>query len=331
MTPAVAVLDVLAALGLVWGARAIGRLRWRRAAQLDALLPWLPGTLIGLALAAQAAITLSRHPYYGTHHNAMLGGSRAAQHVLPLQDQGEGLDLAAAWLNTQPRAQYSGVWIQSRSAMAFERKFEGLTTSVPDPRATYRVYYVNQVMRGLGGKAWADAWERDRETSPAWSLSFDGIPYVWVYGAPPEEPAAGGPQRAVHYRVGDHIQLAGVRLSAEHVSPGDTLTVVLYWQSDGQAREDYTVFCHLVSASSGLVAQHDGRPVLEIRPVPSWRAEETMVDSHTIPLSADLLPGRYELVAGMYDLETLARATAYDESGKRLPQDGIPLAAIVVQ
>jgi hypothetical protein len=162
-------------------------------------------------------------------------------------------------------------------------------------------------------------------------VAFDGIPYVWVYGAPPEEPAAGGPSYAVDYRLGDHIQLTGFRLSAGRVSPGDTLTVVLFWQSDGQVKENYTVFCHLVSAGSELVAQHDGRPVLEIRPVPSWRADELLLDSHPIALSADLAPGPYELAVGMYDLETLIRAPAFDSVGARLPQDATVLTSIEVK
>jgi hypothetical protein len=186
-------------------------------------------------------------------------------------------------------------------------------------------------MRGVGDREWVETWERDRRTAPLWSVAFDGIPYVWVYGAPPEEPAAGGPSYAVDYGLGDHIQLTGFRLSAGSVSPGDTLTVVLFWQSDGQVKDNYTVFCHLVSAGSELVAQHDGRPVLEIRPVPSWRADERLIDSHPIALDADLALGRYELVAGMYDLETLERVPAFDSAGARLPQDTIVLTSIDLQ
>jgi hypothetical protein len=115
------------------------------------------------------------------------------------------------------------------------------------------------------------------------------------------------------------------------VSPGETLTVVLLWRSDGQVEENYTVFCHLMSAGSGLVAQHDGRPVWGIRPTPSWRDGELLVDSHPIVLDAHLPPGRYELVAGMYDLETLERVPTFDSAGARLPQDAIPLASVDVQ
>jgi hypothetical protein len=162
-------------------------------------------------------------------------------------------------------------------------------------------------------------------------VAFDGIPYVWIYGAPPEAPAAGGPSYTAYYELGDHIQLTGFRLSANRVSPGDTLTLVLFWWSDGQVKENYTVFCHLVSADSELVAQHDGRPVLEIRPVPSWRAGELLLDSHPLTLSTDLAPGRHELAVGMYDLQTLERVPVFDGVGARLSEDRIVLTSIDVQ
>jgi hypothetical protein len=95
--------------------------------------------------------------------------------------------------------------------------------------------------------------------------------------------------------------------------------------------ENYTVFCHLTSDSSELVAQHDGRPVLGIRPVPSWRPGEVMFDSHPLALSADLAPGEYELSVGMYDLETLERAPAYDSASERLLHDRIVLGTVRVQ
>jgi 4-amino-4-deoxy-L-arabinose transferase-like glycosyltransferase len=135
LLPVFPALDVIAAFGLVQSAGAIGRLRckWR----------WLPTAFVALALAIQAVVVLPRHPYYGTHHNHLLGGSRVAQRVLPLQDQGEGLDLAAQYLNTLPRAQRASAGLHRSSAAIFRLNFVGLTSVVSDPRANYRVYYVN--------------------------------------------------------------------------------------------------------------------------------------------------------------------------------------------
>jgi len=325
MVPAFPILSVIAGLGLAKVAGAVGRVRWWRERR------WLPTALIVLALVVQAGVVLPRHPYYGTHHNNLLGGSRVAQRILPLQDQGEGLDLAARYLNTLPRAQQARAMVYSFGSNIFERYFIGATKTVPSPWIDYRVYYANQVTRGLGGEEWQKAWEADRQTAPLWTVAFDGVTYVWVYGAPPEEPAVGGPEYEVNARLGDHITLKRVRLSSETVSPGDVLLVVPIWESDGEVVENYMVFCHLLSASGELVAQHDGPPIYGVRPTPSWRAGEIIEDAHTVPLGDDLAPGAYELSVGMYDLESMARVPVFDAAGNQLPDGRIVLGVLQVQ
>ena len=279
----------------------------------------------------QAALVLPRHPYYGTLHNRLLGGSRVAQHILPLQDQGEGLDLAGQYLNTLPHAQRASAGLHQRGAAMFRRNFVGLTTGTDDPRADYRVYFVNQVMRQLEIDTWGALWEADQKSEPLWTVAFGGVTYVWVYGSPPEEPAPDGPEYEVSYRLGEHIELKNVRLSTQMLAPGDTLTVVPVWVSDGEVERSFKVFCHLLSASGDLVGQRDGLPLYGVRPTPSWRAGEIIEDSYEILLDDDVPPGEYELSVGMYDAETLERLAAYDATGERLPSDRILVGSLRVQ
>ena len=157
------------------------------------------------------------------------------------------------------------------------------------------------------------------------------MPYVWVYGAPPEEPAAGGPDYKVDYQLGQHIQLRRVRLSTETLAPGDTLTVVLIWEVDGEVKGNYKVFCHVLSAGGELVAQQDGLPLYGVRPTPGWRAGEVIEDSYEILLDGNLAPGEYELSVGMYDVESVERLAVYDASGERLPDDRIVLGLLHVE
>ena len=325
LLPVFPAMDVIAAFGLVWSAAAIGGLRWWRER------PWLPGALVVLALALQAGVVLPRHPYYGTHHNVLLGGTQVAQHILPLQDQGEGLDLAARYLNTLPRAQRASAGLHQRNAAIFRSNFVGLTSIVNDPQANYRVYYVNQVMRRLGGEDWEKTWEADRQSEPLWMIAFDGVTYVWVYGSPPAEPAPGGPEYKLSFRLGDHIALKQVRLSARTLTPGDMLTVVPLWVSDGQVERSYKVFCHLLAPGGELAGQKDGVPLHGVRPTPSWRADESIEDSYDILLDGNLAPGSYELSVGMYDPETMERLAVYDATGARLPDDRIPIGSIRVR
>jgi hypothetical protein len=325
LLPVFPALDILAGIGLAKGATAVAKLRegqeWR----------WLTTTSIAIALALQASVALPRHPYYGTHFNRLLGGPRVAQHVLPLQDQGEGLDLAAEHLNSLPRASRARAMIYTLGGEMFERYFLGFTSTGPEAWTDYRIYYVNQVLRKLGGAEWEKTWNADYETPPLWSVAFDGITYVWVYGTPPEPPAADGTEYDGGYRLGEHIQLKRYRLSDETLAPGDTLTIALIWQTDAQMEEDYTVFCHLLSTSGELIAQRDGPPICGVRPTPSWRAGEVIEDSYQVVLPDVTPPGEYELSVGMYELETMQRVPAYTRAGERLPEDRIVLGSVVVE
>ncbi|MGC9360821.1 MAG: glycosyltransferase family 39 protein [Anaerolineae bacterium] len=284
--------------------------------------------VVVIPLVAQALIVLPRHPYYGTHHNLLLGGSQVAQRVLPLQDQGEGLDLAADVLNQMPYPERATAWVHLRSGMVFQRGFAGYTSWDPEPWINYRVYYVNQVMRRLDYEEWGEAWECDQRTEPLLTISFDGVPYVWVYGEPPEEPAAGGPERLVRAKLGEHITLERIRVNADALRSGEMLVVVPVWSSDGAVPESYTVFCHLLSPEGDLVAQADGLPLVGHRPTTTWRAGEELVDSYQIVLPEDLPSGSYQLSVGMYLRETMTRLPAMSASGEELPDGRVVYGTI---
>ena len=319
LLPVFPAVGLLAAYGLGWVAERVSG-RWRAAGL----------AVVALPLLAQAGIVLPRHPYYGTHHNLLLGGSRTAQHVLPLQDQGEGLDIAATVLNQMPYPERSSAWVHPRSGIVFQRGFAGYTSWEQLPWINYRVYYVNQVMRGLNVDEWGESWEQDRATEPLLTISFDSVPYVWVYGDPPAAPAAGGPELASGAKLGDHITLERIRVSSEALAAGDVLEVVPIWRSDGEVKQSYTVFCHLVAGDGAIVAQGDGIPLVGHRPTTTWRPGEELVDSYVLSLPEDVAPGPYELSVGMYLRETMERLPALDADGNRFADDRVVYGAIEV-
>ena len=126
----------------------------------------------------------------------------------------------------------------------------------------------------------------------------------------------------------------GIELAAAAVQKDDgALTVQLFWHATGQLTalasmgvpHNFTVFTQLLSADGQYIAGHDSPPQDGYATTDKWRENDLIYDPHTIELPADLPPGDYRLVAGMYDA-----------SGTRLPffaPDGSPLpdAAIPVQ
>lgn len=317
LVPIFPAIDVIAALGLVEIAASVAR-RVRPPGRMN-----VSAGLIVLPLLLQAVVVLPRHPYYGTHHNALLGGSGTARHVLPLQNQNEGLDLAAAYLNDLPRAQRATAGLHQRGAATFRYEFIGLTTTLDEPGVDYRVYFLNHVMRQLDIEQWREQWEKDRKTEPLYTVAFDGVEYVWVYGTPPDEPAMGGPEYSLGYRLGEHITLDRVRIESSQVPSGEPLTVAPVWRADGQIDRSFKVFCHVLSPEGELVAQQDGLPLSGLRPTQTWRAGEAIEDSYEIAVGVDVPSGAYELSIGMYDPNTMNRVPVYDSTGQRVPHDRI--------
>jgi len=140
------------------------------------------------------------------------------------------------------------------------------------------------------------------------------------------------PQTLVSASLGGQIGLLGytVLSPSSDVHPSSPLEIRLHWVAEGQVDGDYTAFMQLLSAQGQLTIGQDSQPLAGQYPTSRWRPGEVVVDDFTLNLPADLTPGSWHLVTGMYDLETGQRLVAVDENGTRLPDDAIPLATITV-
>jgi hypothetical protein len=323
--PTFVALDVVAAWGLVQAANIIGKRRWLRERG------WVPTAVIVLALATQAVSVLRHHPYYGTHHNLLLGGSRVARRVLHLGDQGEGLDLAARFLNRRPDAERLTAGVQDMENLMFRSNFVGRVESMGHPDVDYRVFSVHYAQRNEGVYRWTEVKEAyDQTNELVWSVSFDGVPYVWVSRAYPHDPQAFEIDHPLNVALGDSIRLLGYSLSSSELTSSDTLTVTLFWQSTRELPASYHVFVHLQDEDGTLVAQHDGAPLYGERPTWSWQAAEVLQDEHRLPTDDSLPGGEYTLSVGMYDYPSGTRLPVVETGGHRLPDDRIVLQEVEV-
>lgn len=66
-------------------------------------------------------------------------------------------------------------------------------------------------------------------------------------------------------------------------------------------------FVHLRNQEGVVVAQQDNEPALGRYPTPAWKPGTTVRDAYTLQLPAELSPGLYELVVGMYRWPSLNR------------------------
>jgi 4-amino-4-deoxy-L-arabinose transferase-like glycosyltransferase len=123
------------------------------------------------------------------------------------------------------------------------------------------------------------------------------------------------PDHPLEVELSDGIALLGYDLSSRSVDPGETITLTLHWQAQATPSADYQVMVHLLGAEPQSVAQGDGPPLMGDYPTSVWAPGEVIVDPHAIALPADVHPGQYRLLVGMYNLETLVRLPRLDGAG----------------
>ncbi|NJN83194.1 MAG: hypothetical protein HC802_13525 [Caldilineaceae bacterium] len=110
--------------------------------------------------------------------------------------------------------------------------------------------------------------------------------------------------------LGDQIGLAGF-LPVSQAQAGVPLEVQLAWQALVAPQGNYKAFVHLLDENGQLVAQSDLLPGGTT--TSQWMTGEFVLDTHRLEVPSDLPPGRYRLVAGLYD----------SVDGVRLPVSGI--------
>jgi hypothetical protein len=126
--------------------------------------------------------------------------------------------------------------------------------------------------------------------------------------------AAGAP-RAVNARLGDAIELR----AADWRPPSNTSPaayLMLEWRALSKPAQDYTVFVQLLGADGRVAWQSDSAPVDGFRPTSTWAPGETIDDRYAFRWPASLPPGRYRVIAGLYDWRTGARLPVFDANGR---------------
>ena len=130
--------------------------------------------------------------------------------------------------------------------------------------------------------------------------------------------------------LGGQVAFPGYALYRATVAPGQSVELIVYWQSQRPMEVDYTVFTHLLDAEGRIRGQQDRMPVGGTRPTTTWLPGEIIADPYTIPVATDAPPGRYRLEVGMYELATGARLPVLGPDGVRVPQDRILLGTVVI-
>ena len=116
--------------------------------------------------------------------------------------------------------------------------------------------------------------------------------------------------------------------------PGDTIRLLLQWQSLARAEEGYTVFVHLIDADNRPLVTLDYTPLGGSAPthlwIPKWLPGQRYLDPYRLQLPPDLAPGTYYIEVGLYEMVSKRRLHMADAEGN-LIGDRLILGPIVVE
>jgi mannosyltransferase len=149
-----------------------------------------------------------------------------------------------------------------------------------------------------------------QHTWPCGAMTFVGVEvmcqsYPSAFGkvGPDAELRPSAPLEAV---FGDQIKLRGYSLDllGGQLRPGGTLPITLYWEAVRQPAHDYAMYVHLCrDCTQPPPASNDGPPLEGYEPAgrtTTWRVGDPVHDERTLRLPANLAPGRYTILLGIY-------------------------------
>jgi len=117
-------------------------------------------------------------------------------------------------------------------------------------------------------------------------------------------------------RLGNAVELLAVQNENTRVLAGGMLSLTLYWRALAPMDTSYTVFVHMIDDSSNKAAQTDSLPCHGGCQTTIWRAGDLVGERYDLDIADDALPGRYRIVAGMYDLATMENLPWLDAQGR---------------
>ncbi|HEY0738195.1 MAG TPA: glycosyltransferase family 39 protein [Herpetosiphonaceae bacterium] len=290
--------EILAAAGLVAGARRIGRWLGRRGAvPRPTLRAALQAAGLALVCLPLLLMDLAYHNYYLAYFNPLLGGGAAAQRVL-LVGWGEGLEEAGSWLGERPDVGNGPIlsWISPTLMYFVPQQVRDLDAVTVRQLSSYAVLYLRSVQRKEAPEAEAYV----RQTPPLYTVRKHGIEYATIHQLP--RPF----DQPVDAVFGDGLHLRGY--SEELLQ--STLTITPSWNIQTDQPGGVFFFVHVLAADGSKVSQVD--LPLDDGLFPQWQAGQQFGRPLALPLPADLPAGEYRVALGVYQ----------PTEGRRLPLEG---------
>ncbi len=290
---------------------------------------WTPFGVATTAVFAQAFAVLLYHPYYLAYYNPVMGGYETAPFQVNV-GWGEGLDLAAAYLNEN--VDYKHAQVAAWYSGQFAPFYRGQTLDLSDQSSAltgdYTVFYINQIQRGFPSQEILDYFQ---QREPLHVVNIGGIDYVWIYEGPvvsqevpknyafPTEAVFGGGARLLGidvpvltlstdaFTVPQEDEDQSVPAEQDRVGfvkKQEGLPITLYWETLAQINGEHNIYIRLVDEHGNIWGQVDRLILAGLWRPDRWKNGYFLRDEYRLPIDPATPPGTYHLEVGMYDFVT---------------------------
>lgn len=319
LLPPIAALAPLAGYGLLRLGQRIAE-RMALNPRLAAYSQALPGLVLGVLLLG---CSLPYAPYYLSYYNPLVLGWLWAPRAIQV-GWGEGLDVAAHYLNSKPNAAQTtaAAWYD----WAFAPFFKGRTLPISGDnamRADYTVFYISQVQRNIPDPNLIAYFQRRQ---PERVIQLNGIDYAWIYPAISTEGPLPASAKPVGVPMGGAVSLEGY--AVRPAAAGQRLIVSLFWRTLQSGLPDYFVYVRAIDGDGQIRARADSPPVMGFWPTSRWQAGKLVADEQVLLRPPETAAGVYRLEVGMYDPQTWA--VLEPASGKRGAGGGLLLGEVTL-
>jgi hypothetical protein len=311
--------NILAAVGLAWGAEQLPRL-----ARLgEHSRAWGASLLISLVALVALLNAAWWHPYGIAYFNQMLGGNKRGVQTF-LAGEGEGLGEAAAWLNQQP--DITGVKVTSTMESSLQASLRKGAQAVSEKgtqledKTGYVVVYIRHMQRWQLSSPPPPYDRFYGKVEPVHVVKIHGVDYVHIYQVPPPV------EHVVEVDFGPSIQLYGYEVNtpplAESLTASNHISLTVQWRARAPVAEEYHMFVHLFDEEGQQVGHVDVPPGGPHAPTITWEPGSYVTWTHPLPIAAPPPDKLSWLALGLYHPTTFQRLPVGVPAPRGAPDDG---------
>jgi hypothetical protein len=150
---------------------------------------------------------------------------------------------------------------------------------------------------------------------------------VWLENdAPPAPPSMiEFPQVELPLPIAGYVELLGYHVEQGTFSPGETLTVTVWWSVREPPPPPVSIFAHLLTPDGSLIQAADALGI----PAEDWEQGMVFIQQHRFVIPEDTAPDSAALTVGLYSLSTGERFPI-SQSGDRVV-DRVVLRSVTIE